>query len=182
MIARAGKPLVYFLCGNCIDRGEPLSKRMHRPVTVCAAPPVIIHPLPAKTTPLPPVRIILHRLSFYPLDTKIPEIWDEARRVPRMAHPFATMDWRHAMKKDIKFLIARNRMLYGRKEADWDTEDYARFVNQYLRDRGYDNVDLSYVDDYPEGNADEQAALREEIESAYRSNRRSNNPTDRYAR
>ena len=86
------------------------------------------------------------------------------------------------MKRDIKFLIARNKMLYGRKEADWDTDDYARFVNEYLRQQGYNQVDMEYVDEYPEGNADEQAALREEIESAYRTNRRSNDPTDKYAR
>ena len=86
------------------------------------------------------------------------------------------------MKKDIQFLIARNRMLYGHKEADWDTEDYAKFANEYLRQQGYEKVDINYVDDYPQGDADDQAALREEIESAYRTNRRSNDPTDKYAR
>jgi GH18 family chitinase len=85
------------------------------------------------------------------------------------------------MKKDIRFLVARNRMLYGRKEADWDTEDYAKFVNEYLRQQGYDQVDIDYVDDYPQGNADDQAALREEIDTAYRT-RLSRNPTDKYAR
>jgi hypothetical protein len=72
-------------------------------------------------------------------------------------------------------------MLYGHKEADWDTEDYARFVNEYLRQQGYNKVDINYVDDDPEGDADEQAALREEIDTAYRT-RRSSNPTDKYAR
>lgn len=86
------------------------------------------------------------------------------------------------MKKDIKFLIARNRMLYGRAEADWDTEDYAKFANQYLRDRGYDPIDVQFVDDYPPSDADDQAALREEIESAYRSTKRGNDPTDKFAR
>ncbi len=86
------------------------------------------------------------------------------------------------MKKDIKFLIARNKQLYGRAEADWDTEDYARFVNDYLRDRGYDNVNLEYVDEYPTGNADDQAALREEVMEAYRANKRGGNPTEKYAR
>ncbi len=86
------------------------------------------------------------------------------------------------MKKDIKFLIARNKQLYGRSEANWDTEDYARFVNEYLRDRGYDNVNLEYVDEYPTGDADDQAALREEVMDAYRANRRGNNPTEKYAR
>ncbi len=86
------------------------------------------------------------------------------------------------MKKDIRFLIARNRMLYGRKEADWDTEDYAKFVNEYLHNQGYNKVDIDYVDEYPKGDADDQAALREEIEDAYRSNRRGNDPTDKYAR
>ncbi len=86
------------------------------------------------------------------------------------------------MKKDIRFLIARNRMLYGHKEADWDTEDYAKFVNEYLRKQGYEDVNIDYVDDYPEGNADDQAALREEIESAYRTTRRGNDPTDKFAR
>ncbi len=85
------------------------------------------------------------------------------------------------MKKDIRFLVARNRKLYGRAEADWDTEDYARFVNEYLRNQGYDKVDIDYVDEFPKGDADEQAALREEIDTAYRL-RRSNNPTDKYAR
>ncbi len=85
------------------------------------------------------------------------------------------------MKKDIKFLIARNRKLYGREEADWDTEDYAKFVNEYLRNQGYDKVDIDYVDEFPKGDADEQAALREEIDTAYR-NRRSNDPTQKYAR
>ncbi len=85
------------------------------------------------------------------------------------------------MKKDIKFLIARNRKLYGRAEADWDTDDYAKFVNEYLRQQGYDNVELNYVDDFPKGDADDQAALREEIDTAYR-NRRSNDPTQKYAR
>ncbi len=85
------------------------------------------------------------------------------------------------MKKDIKFLIARNRQLYGRAEADWDTEDYAKFVNEYLRQQGYDNVELNYVDEFPKGDADDQAALREEIDTAYR-NRRPNDPTQKYAR
>ena len=86
------------------------------------------------------------------------------------------------MKKDIKFLIARNRMLYGRQEADWDTDDYARFVNEYLRKQGFDKINIDYVDEYPQGDADDQAALREEIESAYRSNRRGSDPTNKYAR
>ncbi len=86
------------------------------------------------------------------------------------------------MKKDIRFLIARNRMLYGRKEADWDTEDYAKFANEYLQQHGYDRVNIDYVEDYPEGDADDQAALREEIESAYRATRRGNDPTDKFAR
>ncbi len=85
------------------------------------------------------------------------------------------------MKKDIKVLIARNRMLYGRKEADWDTEDYAKFVNDYLRKQGYNQVGIEYVDDYPGGNADEQAALRDEIQSAYRL-KRSSDPQDKYTR
>lgn len=86
------------------------------------------------------------------------------------------------MKKDIKFLIARNHQLYGRGEADWDTEDYARFVNEYLRNQGYDNVNVEYVDEYPAGDADDQAALREELEEAYRTTKRGNNPTQKYAR
>jgi hypothetical protein len=86
------------------------------------------------------------------------------------------------MKKDIKFLIARNRQLYGRGEADWDTEDYAKFVNEYLRNQGYNKVDLEYVDEYPTGDADDQAALGEELEEAYRTSKRGNNPTDKYAR
>ncbi len=86
------------------------------------------------------------------------------------------------MKKDIKFLIARNKQLYGRAEADWDTEDYARFVNDYLRNRGYENVNVEYVENYPEGDADDQAALREEVMNAYRSNKRGNDPTQKYAR
>ncbi len=85
------------------------------------------------------------------------------------------------MKKDIKFLIARNRQLYGRKEADWDTEDYAKFINEYLRQHGYNEVDIEYVDDYPNANADDQAALRDEIESAYRL-KKSSNPADKYTR
>ena len=85
------------------------------------------------------------------------------------------------MKKDIKFLIARNRMLYGRKEADADTEDYARFVNDFLRNRGYEQVDIQYVENYPEGDADDQAALREEVESAYRSSK-GDTPDAKYAR
>ncbi len=72
-------------------------------------------------------------------------------------------------------------MLYGRKEADWDTEDYARFANAFLHDRGYERVDVEYVENYPEGDADDQAALREELDRAYRL-KRSNNPTDKYAR
>ncbi|HMA07690.1 MAG TPA: hypothetical protein VKP68_07510 [Ramlibacter sp.] len=86
------------------------------------------------------------------------------------------------MKKDIKFLIARNRMLYGREEADWDTEDFAKFVNQFLGDRGYQQVDVQYVEDYPAGDADDQAALREEVMEAYRTIKRGNDPTQKYAR
>ena len=86
------------------------------------------------------------------------------------------------MKKDIKFLIARNRQLYGRSEADWDTDDYAKFVNGYLRDKGYEKVDVEFVDDYPAGDADDQAALREELMTAYQATKRGKNPTDKYAR
>ncbi len=86
------------------------------------------------------------------------------------------------MKKDIKYLIARNRMLYGHKEADRDTDDYTKFVSDYLLKQGYNKIDFEYVDEYPQGDTDEQAALRDEIESAYRSSKRSNNPTDKYAR
>ena len=85
------------------------------------------------------------------------------------------------MKKHIKFLIARNRMLDGCKEADWDTDSCARFVNEYLRDQRYTKVDIDCVEDYPAGAADEQSALRDEIESAYRP-KRSSNPIDKYAR
>ena len=85
------------------------------------------------------------------------------------------------MKKDIKFLIARNCMRYGRKEADWNTDGRARFVNEYLRDQRYTKVDIDYVEDYPTGAADEQPALRDEIGSAYRP-KRSSNPIDKYAR
>ncbi len=55
-------------------------------------------------------------------------------------------------------------------------------MNEYLRDRGYDNINLEYVDEYPSGDADDQAALREEVMDAYRANRRGNNPTEKYAR
>ena len=36
------------------------------------------------------------------------------------------------------------------------------------RKQGYDKIDIDYVDDYPEGNADDQAALRAEIEERRR--------------
>ena len=85
-------------------------------------------------------------------------------------------------KKKFRFLVARNRMLYGRAEADWDTEDYARFANEYLRSKGYNDVNVDIVDDYPEGNPDDDAALREEVEEAYRKTRRGDNPTEKYAR
>ena len=84
-------------------------------------------------------------------------------------------------EKGYKFSDRKKSQAFGREEADWDTDDYARFVNEYLRQQGYNKVDINYVDDYPEGTADEQAALREEVDMAYRT-RRSNNPTDKDAR
>jgi hypothetical protein len=85
-------------------------------------------------------------------------------------------------EQKIRFLVARNRMLYSRAEADWDTEDYARFANEYLRNKGYKQVDVAFVDEYPAGNPDDDAALRAEVEEAYRQTRRGSNPTEKYAR
>ncbi len=84
------------------------------------------------------------------------------------------------MKKNIKFLVARNSTLYSPEAAEQDAQEYAMFANEYLQKHGYDQVEIEFVDDYPAGNADEQAALREEIWSAYRPSR-ANNPTDPYA-
>ena len=55
------------------------------------------------------------------------------------------------------------------------------FVNEYLRRKGYDQVDIEYVNEYSCGNADNQAALPEEIGSVYRP-KRAKNPIDKFAR
>ncbi len=70
--------------------------------------------------------------------------------------------------KNIKFLVATAPAQYGPDATAQDAQEFATFAYQYLQGHGYDQVEIEFVDDYPKGSADAQAAIRQEIWTAYR--------------
>ncbi len=67
--------------------------------------------------------------------------------------------------KTIKFIVATDPALYGPDATPQDAQEFATFAYQYLQRQGYDQVEIEFVDRYP--NADSQVALRKEVWSAY---------------
>ena len=70
--------------------------------------------------------------------------------------------------KTIKFIVATDPALYGPDSTPQDAQEFATFAYQYLQRQGYDQVEVEFVDRYPAGSADTQAALRSEVWSAYK--------------
>ena len=70
--------------------------------------------------------------------------------------------------KTIKFLVATDRSFYGPDASPQDAQEFAAYAHQYLQKHGYDQVEIEFVDRYPQGNADTQAAVRKEIWTAFR--------------
>ena len=68
----------------------------------------------------------------------------------------------------IKFLVASNPAVYGTDATPQDVQEFATFAYQYLRQHGYDEVEIEYVETYPQNGGDEQAALRKEVWTAFR--------------
>src|SRR5512143_143706 len=77
--------------------------------------------------------------------------------------------WRQAMKT-IKLLVATDPTYYGPESGPEDVQEYATFAYEYLLRNGYVHVEIEYVERYPVGSNDTQAALRDEIWEAYRGN------------
>lgn len=72
--------------------------------------------------------------------------------------------------KTIKFLVATDPALYGPHATPQDAQEYATFAYQYLQRQGYDQVEIEFVGQYPAGDADAQAELRNRVWSAYQAN------------
>lgn len=70
--------------------------------------------------------------------------------------------------KFIRFLVSADPALYSPDAAEQEAQQFAAFAYEYLQKHGYDQVEIEFVQGYPAGSADLQAALREEIWSAYR--------------
>jgi hypothetical protein len=70
--------------------------------------------------------------------------------------------------KTIKFLVATDPSNYGPAADPQDAQQFATFAYQYLQKHGYDQVEIEFVDRYPQGDADTQASLRQEIWVAFK--------------
>ena len=70
----------------------------------------------------------------------------------------------------IKLLVATDPTYYGPDAGPEDVQEYATFAHEYLLRNGYEHVEIEFVERYPSRDGDAQAALREEIWSAYRGN------------
>ena len=70
--------------------------------------------------------------------------------------------------KSIKFLVATDPALYGSDADAQDAQEFASFAFQYLQKHGYDQIEVEFVDKYPQGSADTQADIRKEIWSAFK--------------
>lgn len=73
--------------------------------------------------------------------------------------------------KSIKFLVATDPSLYGPGADSQDAQEFASFAYQYLQKQGYEEIEIEFVDQYPQGDADPQATIRSEIQKAYKPNR-----------
>jgi hypothetical protein len=70
--------------------------------------------------------------------------------------------------KTIKFLVATDPSLYGAEADAQDAQEFAAFAYQYLQKHGYEQVEIEFVDQYPQGSADAQASIRNEIWAAFK--------------
>jgi hypothetical protein len=70
--------------------------------------------------------------------------------------------------KTIKFLVATDPSNYGPTADPQDAQQFATFAYQYLQKHGYEQVEIEFVDQYPQGAADTQASLRKEIWAAFK--------------
>lgn len=70
--------------------------------------------------------------------------------------------------KTIKFLVATDPSSYGSEATPQDVQEFATFAYQYLQKHGYEQIEIEFVGQYPQGSADTQADLRREVWSAYR--------------
>jgi hypothetical protein len=70
--------------------------------------------------------------------------------------------------KTIKFLVATDPSNYGPQADPQDAQQFATFAYQYLQTQGYDQVEIEFVDRYPQGSADAQADIRQEIWAAFK--------------
>jgi hypothetical protein len=70
--------------------------------------------------------------------------------------------------KTIKLLVATDPSNYGPEADPQDAQEFATFAYQYLQKHGYDEVEVEFVDRYPQGSADTQASIRNEIWAAFK--------------
>ncbi len=70
--------------------------------------------------------------------------------------------------KTIKFAVATDPSYYGKEASPQDVQEYATFAHQYLLKHGYEQVEIEFVDKYPQGSADTQGDLRKQVWSAFR--------------
>jgi len=69
--------------------------------------------------------------------------------------------------KTIRFLVATDPSYYGYAATPQEAQEYATFAHQYLLGHGFEQAEIEFVDHYPKGDSDEQAALRKEVWAAY---------------
>ena len=70
--------------------------------------------------------------------------------------------------KTIKFLVVTDPAVYGSEADPQDAQEFATFAYQYLQKHGYEQVEIEFVDRYPQGAADTQASIRKEIRAAFK--------------
>ncbi len=70
--------------------------------------------------------------------------------------------------KTIKFTVATDPAIYGPEATPQDAQEFAAFAYQYLQKQGYEEVEIEFLEKYPQGTADAQGEIRKQIWSAFR--------------
>jgi hypothetical protein len=70
--------------------------------------------------------------------------------------------------KTISFLVATDPKYYGSEADPQAVQEYAVFAQKYLLKQGYEQVEIEFVQSYPQGGADTQGDLRKQVWAAFR--------------
>ena len=68
---------------------------------------------------------------------------------------------------EIQFFVNTDPAAYGDAAPDGISEEYARFAEEYLRERGYDDVEVVFYNGFPPPWAEVDEALVEEVWQAF---------------